>query len=144
MFEVRRLNAATILARIFLAIAIASGTSGGALAAVLCSKATCGTACAMHASAEPQPASCCEKTPTKQAPDESSCKCQLNSAPIPAQSDPVGVAFEATSIVALLPETIEFNATRPRIESVLFLVGGDASPPIVVRHPDLGRAPPVR
>jgi hypothetical protein len=147
MIEVRRTSAASILNRVFLAIVIAVGTSGGAFASLFCSTDMCGSTCSMHAKTKAKPVSCCDEQPVSQQDGsgaDESCKCQLKSAPIanpaptvaPSISIPIEISMPLAPPVCLL--------TEPEFIASPILFQGDSSPPIVVRQPDLGRAPPAQ
>ena len=146
--NVRRNSPATMVTRLLLACLVLLGMSDTAWSSFTCSAETCGTTCGMHrAAVKAEPTSCCPKKLVAQSlPDEgqqSGCSCNFKAPPDLAQDD-LKLALPITELVAVLPEMrgepiLAVLVIEPR--EVLFQC--DSSPPIVARHPDLGRAPPA-
>jgi hypothetical protein len=124
------------------------GMSDAAWSSFTCSAETCGTACGMHKQPkEVEPKSCCPDKATAQARSDdqpkSKCSCSFKASPDAAQND-AKLALPITELVVVLPAIpAEPKLAALVIEPREVLFHSDSSPPIVSRHPDLGRAPPA-
>ncbi len=145
----RRITPAFIAMRMLMACLVILGMSNAAWSVSRCSVETCGTSCPMH-QARVQPkltTSCCPKkaaSETKNMPQpKAGCKCRISAPRTTAQAT-AQLAEPPVQVFGPVPP-IPWDLTLPVIDfptnEILF--HSDSSPPIVARHPDLGRAPPA-
>jgi hypothetical protein len=90
--------------------------------------------------------SCCsamaEKAPVATAKQGAKCKCEIRAANDLGAPGPVVATVHVPLLLALPEEPVALSvATIATASQTIYPDSGD-SPPSVVRHPDLGRAPP--
>lgn len=131
----------SIAVRLSLAMLVFFASAGTGLGALTCNADLCGNECGMHSEPkEPQaPKSCC---PEKAPESDKSCQCEFSSAPDLTRADaaawiaPIDSQIDLAPAVAVCPVVEVFSEFEPNPPP------SEDSPPSVVRHPDLGRAPP--
>lgn len=80
---------------------------------------------------------------TNETTPKGACKCKFKA---PSDASPVSsqLIVPPVQVFAALPSVLPEPQARPVVVcTVEVLFHSDSSPPIVTRHPDLGRAPPV-
>lgn len=131
----------SIAVRLSLAMLVFFASAGTGIGALTCSADRCGNECGMHDRPdEPKdPKSCCPE----QAPEPGKgCQCEVTATP--EMSPAVSAVWTAPidTQIDLPPSTV----SCPVVEILPALEPNppptENSPPSVVRHPDLGRAPP--
>jgi hypothetical protein len=133
--------------RLILAFFVIIGMSGQSFGGLLCASGACPDSCSMHEQKAPpeQTPTCC---PTKPAKDSSNkapsgkCDCKIKAAPDVTQSAPTVASAHVPVLLAMPSDSIDSIAHAVALALGPTLYSGN-SPPSVVRHPDLGRAPPA-
>lgn len=146
MTAVPSISPASIAVRLVLATLLIVGVVGSAFGSLGCYAGACQSHCPMH-QAEAKPKSCCPESADGEGiaakPSPTECDCAFTSWPETAKVDAAAPTVNPQIALAPAPalETPQ-PAPGPVVELCIHF-RGDLPPPIVARHPDLGRAPPA-
>lgn len=143
--NVRRFGTDSVGFRLLLALLMILGTSGASIGGALCATGACPQSCEMHFAKEPAKSveqSCCPSDAAKPRPHDAGCKCEFTAKTDDSAVAPTVVGVQVPPLLAPPSETPDVTIlVSGRMFQPILLHSG-ISPPSVVRHPDLGRAPP--